>query len=255
MKLAILAALFFITAALYASVGFGGGSTYTALLYMAGTPILLIPVISLACNILVVSGNTVNYWRDGLFKIAKFIPLIMLSIPAAWLGGRLVISETVFIGLLWVALLLSGLRLLVSKSRSDENDIREVPLWQSVAMGGAIGFYSGLVGIGGGIFLAPLLYFTRWGRAREIAAACSLFILVNSISGLAGQMTKLGSLDMLGGVWAYWPVLPAVLIGGLIGNRFAALKISELWLKRLTALLILFVSARLCLDWISLITA
>ncbi len=255
MKLTILAVLFFITAALYASVGFGGGSTYTALLIVAGTPILLVPVVSLACNILVVSGNTVNYWRDGLYKSNKYIPLILLSIPMAWLGGRLDISETVFIGLLWIALCLAGLKLLMSKPQTDISKIQNVPIWQSAFMGGAIGFYSGLVGIGGGIFLAPLLYFTRWGRARDIAAACSLFILVNSIAGLAGQMTKLESLDMLGDVWAYWPVLPAVFIGGLLGNRFAALKISEIWLKRLTALLILAVAARLALRWLNLVTA
>ncbi len=255
MKLAILAGLFFITAALYASVGFGGGSTYTALLVMAGTPILLIPVISLACNILVVSGNSVNYWRDGLFKTDKFIPLIILSIPMAWLGGRLNISETVFIGLLCIALLLAGLRLLLSKPKIDAAEIRNVPLWQSVIIGGAIGFYAGLVGIGGGIFLAPILYFTRWGSAREIAAACSLFILVNSISGLTGQLMKLGDLGALEQIWPYWPVLPAVFVGGLLGNRFAALKISETWLKRLTALLILCVAMRLALRWISLLTA
>jgi len=255
MNLGWLAALFFMTAALYASVGFGGGSTYTALLIMAGTPRLLVPVISLACNILVVSGNTTNYWRDGLYKTGKYIPLIILSIPMAWLGGWLNISETLFIGLLWVALLLAGLRLLLSKPQTEVTEIRKMPFWQSAIIGGFIGLYSGLAGIGGGIFLAPILYFTRWGRAREIAAACSLFILVNSISGLAGQLTKLTDLDMLGQVWTYWPVLPAVLIGGFIGNRFAALKISELWLKRLTAILILSAALRLGFEWVLLITA
>lgn len=255
MKLAFLAALFFVTAALYASVGFGGGSTYTALLIMAGTPRLLVPVISLACNILVVSGNTANYWRDGLYEYKKFVPLIILSIPMAWIGGRLHISQALFIGLLWVALLLAGLRLLLSRPQTETPEIRKTPVWQSAIIGGAIGLYSGLVGIGGGIFLAPILYFTRWGRAREIAAACSLFILVNSIAGLAGHLTKLDGLDMLGQVRAYWPVLPAVLIGGVLGNRFAALKISELWLKRLTAILILSVALRLAVEWVLLITA
>lgn len=251
-----LAGLFFVTALLYASVGFGGGSTYTALLVLSGTEYYLIPVIALSCNILVVSGNTIRYARAGLLEIGKIWPLIILSIPAAWLGGRLNTSETIFIGLLWVALALAGMRLVFSsESQSDPDTQQNVPIWKSALIGGGIGFYSGLVGIGGGIFLAPLLHALRWGTARTIAATCSLFILVNSLSGLWGQLSKLDALSRLSEAVSFWPLLPAVLLGGFIGNHWGVFRLSERWLKRLTGILILVVAIRLALRWIGLISA
>jgi uncharacterized membrane protein YfcA len=256
MKLiAALAVLFFIAAALYASVGFGGGSTYTALLIVFGVDYRLVPIIALACNIAVVSGNTLRYGRAGHIDWRRIAPLIALSIPAAWYGARLGISEALFIGLLWIALALAGTRLLLFTPRADTQfKSRETPFWLSLITGAGIGFYSGLVGIGGGIFLAPLLYGLRWGSARQIAAACSVFILVNSLSGLLGQMQKLSSLNLTHQALAFWPVLPAVIIGGFIGNHMGVFRLSELWLKRLTGVLILSVALRLAFKWITLIS-
>lgn len=253
MKLA-LAATFFATALLYASVGFGGGSTYTALLVVTGTPYYLIPVIALTCNILVVSGNVWRYGREGLINISKIWPLIFLSVPAAWIGGRLNVSETVFIGLLWVALAVAGTRLLFTPSpQTSGTPIRNLPIWQTALIGGGIGFYSGLVGIGGGIFLAPVLHALKWDTSRNIAAKCSLFILVNSLSGLWGQMTKLGALDRYTEALPYWPVIPAVLIGGFIGNHWGVFKLSDTVLKRVTGILILIVAIRLALRWFGMV--
>ena len=254
MKITLLAGLFCITALLYASAGFGGGSSYTALLIISGTDYHLVPIIALACNILVVSGNTVRYGREGLIAWRRIWPLICLSIPAAWIGGRIDVPQHIFIGLLAAALFIAGIRLLVS--RQDNLAItqpRDTPIWLSAIMGGAIGFYSGLVGIGGGIFLAPILHFLRWGSAKHIAATCSLFILVNSISGIGGQFTKLNNLSLASDAAAFWPLLPAVFIGGFIGNHLGVFKISELWLKRITGFLILAVAIRLTLRWLSLI--
>ncbi len=260
MKL-ILAGLFFVTALLYASVGFGGGSTYTALLAVSGTDYILIPILSLACNILVVTGNSLRYLRQKLIEFPRILPLIMLSIPAAWLGGRLQISEILFIGLLCIALFLAAIRLLIFSPKTAifdafmvNNTASKGELIRNALIGGMIGFYSGLVGIGGGIFLAPILHFIRWGSAKAIAAACSLFILVNSISGLLGQAAKLGDLDRLAAAAAYWPLFPAVLLGGFIGNYMGVFKISDRWLKRLTGLLILIVAIRLALRWIGLVS-
>ena len=257
MKL-ILAALFFITAALYASVGFGGGSTYTALLAVSGTDYILIPILSLACNIVVVSGNTLRYGREKLIDYPRIWPLIILSIPAAWLGGRLQISETLFLGLLCAALFLAGVRLIfVSKNAilapfMVNKILSKGVLARNALIGGIIGFISGLVGIGGGIFLAPVLHFLKWGSAKAIAAACSLFILVNSVSGLLGQATKLGDVSRLSDAVEYWPLIPAVLLGGFIGNYMGVFKISDMWLKRLTGLLIIIVAIRLSFRWASL---
>lgn len=253
MKLALLASLFALTALLYASVGFGGGSTYTALLIASGVDYRVVPLVALACNILVVSGNSLRYFREKLIPWGKLWPLLMFSVPSAWLGGRLEISEALFIGLLWIALLISGTRLLLENSPDESLNTKLTPLWVSAMIGGGIGFYSGLVGIGGGIFLAPVLHFLRWGKSKMIAATCSLFILVNSISGLTGQWSKLSNTTCLGEALSYWPLLPAVLIGGFIGSYLGVFKFSQSLVKRLTGGLILLVAIRLAFRWFQLI--
>lgn len=256
--------LFFLTALLYASVGFGGGSTYNAVLIMSGADRAVLPLVALACNIVVVSANVVRYWRANILTFERYIPLIILSVPMAWLGGSLPISQKLFIGLLAMALLFAGARLLWHSLANptlanpkvpstdfsiDDNRLGSVP---TALIGGGVGFYAGLVGIGGGIFLAPILYFARWGSAKAIAAACSFFILVNSASGMAGQYSKLSDQGQLEAAYAYWPLLPAVFLGGLIGNYLGVFKIPEVWIKRLTAILILYVALQLCLEWFTL---
>ncbi len=247
-----LAIAFFITALLYASVGFGGGSTYTALLAVTGTPYTLIPVVSLACNIAVVSGNSWRYSRAGLVRWRRLVPILALSIPAAWLGGRTSVSETLFIGMLWIALLIAGLRLIFAKKAEDQ-DVRATNKWVNSGLGAGIGFYSGLIGIGGGIFLAPILHGLRWGRAREIAAASSVFILVNSLAGLGGQLQKIESSDIQSDLLPYLPLLLSVIIGGWIGNRLSLNWLSPNMLRRLTGVLVLAVSIRLAIRWVGMI--
>jgi len=249
-----LIALFFLTAALYASVGFGGGSTYNALLVMSGTDTVIMPLIALACNIVVVSGNVFRYWRAKILEFKRYWPLVILSVPMAWLGGSIPISQKLFIGLLAVALMFAGARLLWNSFRRVEEITGESRLGTipTALIGGGVGFYAGLVGIGGGIFLAPILYFARWGSAKAIAAACSFFILVNSLSGMAGQYSKLSDMGQVEAAYAYWPLLPAVFVGGLIGNYLGVFKIPEIWVKRLTAVLILYVALRLTLKWFSI---
>ncbi len=254
MKLGLIV-LFFVTAALYASVGFGGGSTYNALLVMSGTDTLIMPLIALACNIVVVSGNVFRYWQAKILDFKRYVPLVVLSVPMAWLGGSLPISQKLFIGLLALALLFAGVRLLWNsflKKQDISTGTMRLGAVSTALIGGGVGFYAGLVGIGGGIFLAPILYFARWGSAKAIAAACSFFILVNSIAGMAGQYSKLSDIGQVEAAYAYWPLLPAVFIGGLIGNYLGVFKIPEIWIKRLTAILILYVALRLTLKWFSI---
>lgn len=248
--MSVLAGLFALTALLYASVGFGGGSTYNALLVLHGTDYRVLPAIALLCNIIVVAGGTWRFARAGHFGFRRVLPWIAVSIPAAWLGGRLPISEAVFVGALGGSLLIAGVRLAAERGAAIEAAaVRERPPAVAFAVGGGIGFLSGLVGIGGGIFLAPVLYLLRWGTPREIAGTCSLFILVNSLSGLAGQLTKLGDLGAMTLAWDYWALFPAVLIGGQIGSRLASARIPPVLIKRLTALLILYVAVRLLWRW------
>lgn len=249
--------LFLFTALAYASVGFGGGSTYSSLLILYGVDYRVLPTVTLACNIIVVSGGVWRFSRAGHISLSRCAPFLLASIPAAWLGGRLPISETAFTGLLGVALLISGGRLALTAATPFDLETEELESRTSwpiaVCVGGAIGLLSGLVGIGGGIFLAPVLYFLRWGSPRAIAGACSLFILANSLSGLVGQATKLHSLESLEPALAYWPLVPAVLIGGQVGSWLASKRLPALFVKRLTAALILYVAARLLYRLVGLV--
>ena len=250
----MLAALFALTALLYAMVGFGGGSTYNALLVLNGTDFRILPAIALACNIIVVAGGVWRFGRAGHIDWRRVWPWLVASVPAAWLGGRLPVSETVFVGALGGALLVAGLQLIFERRPTIEaGEERRIGWPVTLAAGGGLGFLAGLVGIGGGIFLAPLLYWMRWGGPRAIAGAASLFILVNSLSGLAGQLTKLSDLGAAGAVLDHWPLLLAVLVGGQIGSRLGAQRLPPLLVKRMTALLILYVAARLLWRWTAML--
>ena len=240
----LLAILFLVTATLYSSVGFGGGSTYLALLLIWGLPYFIFPVIALSCNIIVVSGNCFNYIRTGNLNLRLLIPYLIGSIPLAYIGGSLPIEKQLFEILLLLALAVAGTLLLFNfKSYDDkETSYRKIPILVSIFIGGALGFISGVVGIGGGIFLSPILFLVRAGRPKQIVTTASLFILINSISGIIGQLSKNA---VLAEVPNYWYLLAAVLIGGQIGN-FLNLKIFPTWILALvTAFLVLFVSIRM----------
>ena len=188
----ILSILFFVTAILYSSVGFGGGSTYLALLFIWGIPYYIFPVIALCCNIIVVSGNCFNYIRAGNLNLKLLIPYLIGSIPLAFIGGSLPIEKKLFEILLFSVLAIAGILLLFNfKSYDDkEASYKKIPIVISILIGGVLGFVSGVVGIGGGIFLSPILFLIRAGRPKHIITTASLFILINSLSGIIGQLTK-----------------------------------------------------------------
>ena len=245
-----LAVLFGLTAALYASVGFGGGSTYIALLALADLDYRALPIIALMCNIIVVAGGAFRFQSRALIEWQKIWPILLLSVPAAWLGGRIVIAQDSFMILLGLSLAAAGILLMIEPFIKRAGSGAGSGQWTShrsfaPAIGTAIGFLSGMVGIGGGIFLAPILLLTRWSDSRRIAATASVFILVNSIAGLGGQLMKSGM--GIGGeaVLAYWPLFLGVLLGGQIGSILASKALPEIWIRRLTALLILYVAMRL----------
>lgn len=250
----VLIILFFATAVLYASVGFGGGSTYNALLVLSGADYRILPAIALLCNIIVVAGGSWRFSRAGHLQLSRLVPFVAASIPAAWIGGRIPVSETLFIGALGFSLLAAGLHLIFDRAREESSEPKNTSWPIAAAIGAGLGFLSGLVGIGGGIFLAPILYFLHWGKAKQIAAACSFFILVNSLSGLTGQFMKLNDTGLLSLMADYWMLFPVVLIGGQIGSQLANTGLSSLTIKRLTAVLILYVSIRLIWRWVVLIT-
>ena len=242
--MALLAILFLVTAILYSSVGFGGGSTYLALLLIWGVPYFIFPVIALSCNIIVVSGNCFNYIRAGNLNLKLLIPYLIGSIPLTYIGGSLPIEKKLFEILLFLVLATAGILLLFNfKSYDDrEESYRKIPASISIVIGGILGFISGVVGIGGGIFLSPILFLIKAGKPKHIVTTASLFILINSISGIIGQLTKN---DVLTEIPNYWYLIVAVLIGGQIGN-FLNLKIFPVRILALfTASLVLFVAFRM----------
>ncbi len=251
MPLLILAGLFFLAAVAYASVGFGGGSSYNALLILSGMDYRLVPAIALSCNILVVSGGVFHYSRAGFLSINKLIPFIALSVPMAWLGGHLLVSEQVFIVLLGFSLLLAAAQMLLKPDSTARMKNYQTPHYWLIAapVGGLIGLLAGITGIGGGIVLAPVIYFLRLVPARTVAGITSGFILVNSIAGLAGQMMKAGDYSPMQGWLEAWPLFVVVVIGGQIGSRMGAYHLPETWIKRLTAILMLYVAIRLIWRW------
>ena len=240
----ILSILFFVTAILYSSVGFGGGSTYLALLLIWQIPYYIFPVIALCCNIIVVSGNCFNYTKAGNLNFKLLLPYLIGSIPLSFIGGSLTIEKKVFEILLFLVLTIAGFLLLLKfKSYDDEEEAyKNIPKFISIIIGAILGFVSGIVGIGGGIFLSPILFLIKAGKPKHIVTAASLFILINSIFGISGQLTK--SLIFVE-IQNYWFLFLAVLIGGQIGN-FLNLKIfPPRILALVTAGLVIFVAARI----------
>ena len=225
-----LIAAFFITALLYASVGFGGGSTYAALLALSGLDYRLLPVLALACNIVVVAGSSVRFARAEVTPWRGALLLTALAAPAAFLGGLTPIDEATFMLLLGASLVLTGITMLMPTA--DGSDAMPMQ-------------FARLVGIGGGIFLAPLLHLTRWNNARAVAATASFFILVNSLFGLAGQLIKSGSGVLSGAVAGGFALLISVAIGGQIGSLLAVRVLPLRWIRWLTAALVTIVGARL----------
>ncbi len=234
---------FFLVALTYSMAGFAGGSSYLAILVLAGLPFRQIPPTALLCNLIVSISAFFHFRRGGHFDLKKVLPFVVFSIPMAYAGGRMRISKELFCFLLGGALLIAGTRLFVAdKAFGEVRKVSPKTRWLvGLPTGAALGFLSGLVGIGGGIFLSPLLLFWKWANPKEAAAAASFFILVNSLSGLLGQLEKtafgVSPLFLFLGV--------AVLIGGQLGACLGSYRLPKFFLQRVSAALILYAAFRL----------
>ena len=187
---------FLIIAFVYASVGFGGGSSYLAILALYALPFKEIRLIALLCNIIVVTGGTIIFIRNKQTDWKKIIPVVLISVPLAFAGARLKISQDTFFIILGCSLLVAAILLWIKTKPTMAETVNPDGKYHYIQdgfLGGAIGFLSGMVGIGGGIFLSPLLNLLKWDTAKKIAATASVFILANSISGIAGQLSSLPS--------------------------------------------------------------
>lgn len=238
---------FFVIAFVYASVGFGGGSSYLALLSAYALPFPEMRLTALICNIIVVTGGTVIFIQKKQVDFKKMLPLVLVSVPMAYLGATMKISEKTFFILLGCSLILAAILLWVKTKNATEEAHAKSNIAKDGVLGGSIGFLSGMVGIGGGIFLSPLLNLINWDTARKIAATASVFILANSIAGIAGQLTQLPT-----GINYTRIILlcVAVLVGGQLGSRMGAGKFNLLMIRRVTAILVLVAGVNVLLKYL-----
>ena len=240
----ILTIFFFITAILYSSIGFGGGSNNIALMLIWDVPFYIFPIIALICNIIVVTGNSINFFRTKNINLNLLTPYLIGSVPFAFIGASISINKSIFEILLFFILFIAGSFLLLESKyfNNDEIIIKKVSKVISIFIGSIIGFMSGLIGIGGGIFLSPILFLLKAGYPKHITSSASLFILINSIFGVAGQLTK----DLVFNEFLnYWPLFLTVLIGGQIGSFLNIKFLSNKILALMTSLLVIFVAIRM----------
>jgi uncharacterized membrane protein YfcA len=236
----ILTAGVFAVALLYSSVGHAGASGYIAVMSLLSLAPAEIKPIALALNILVASIGTWQFWRAGHFAWQLFWPFALLSVPFAFVGGYLNLPTHLFKILVGIVLLLSAIQFLLRPP--GEGEPRQPPRLVAVGVGGVLGLLSGLTGTGGGIFLTPLLILMRWARTKSAAAVSAPFILLNSASGLAGNISATKSLPPF-----VWALVIAAVTGGSIGSWFGSRRFPQMTIKRLLAVVLTIAGFKLIL--------
>lgn len=241
MTTGVLSLLFFIIAALYAAVGGGGGSGYLALMSLVGLPPEVMKPTALTLNVLVAGIGSWKYIRAGHFSARLFWPIAAMSIPLAFLGGRLNLPVNVYRPMVGVVLLYAAFRLWWgTQSNVAKPRLSSLPMWAALLIGAVIGLFSGLLGIGGGIFLGPLLLLGGWSGTRQTMGITAAFVLVNSLSGLLGHLSTVSTLPSSILLW-----LLAVGIGGWLGAEYGSRRLDPRLLRRLLALVLVFGSMRM----------
>jgi uncharacterized protein len=236
--------IFFGGALLYSIAGFGGASFYLAILTLSHVPLDQVAVIALVCNIMVVSTSSHSYVRGGHLPWHTVWPFLIASVPCAWVGGLIHLPAPVYKLLLGFVLVISGVAVFIQARPLDRRPIRNMSRPVAIWIGAGLGLLSGITGIGGGVFLTPILTFYRWGPAKEIAAACALFVLLNSLSGLAARVD--------GDIWTvagrFWPLFIAVWAGGSLGGHLGALRFQQMTVRQVSSGVICFSGLRLLLS-------
>lgn len=242
LDLTFLSFLIFIGAILYSSVGHGGASAYLAVMALYGLAPEEMKPIALVLNILVSSIGAWKYLKVGYFSWSIFLPIVIAAIPFSFLGGYVTAPSNVYKIITGVILLFAAIRLMIHKENSDQV-LKKMPLYLAMICGAVIGFLSGLIGVGGGIFLSPLLIFTGWASTKTTSGISAMFILVNSVSGILGHFTS-NSLQLPTYIW-----LLAVLaiIGGFIGSHIGSKGAKNLFILRLLAVVLVIAGVKLIL--------
>ena len=235
-----IAFLFVVGAALYASVGHGGASSYLAVMGLFSLSPEVMKPTALALNIIVAAVATAKFYRAGLFKWELFWPFAVVSVPAAFVGGATALSARSYKILVGVVLLYAAVWLFRSSLRSTTKAPHRPPLWAAIISGLVIGFLSGITGVGGGIFLSPLLLYMGWSETRATSAVAAPFILVNSIAGLFGHLSSVAQLPSNIPVWG-----AAVLVGGWIGATYGSRRAPTPVLRQLLSLVLIVAGVKL----------
>jgi uncharacterized protein len=232
--------LFFIVAFLYSSVGHGGASGYLALFALFGIATPAIAPVALTLNIIVAGTSFWQFRRGGYFSWSMLWPFVATSIPAAFIGGFIPVPQSLFSFILGVALLLAAARIFFLTTPQKLEATRNVPLSWSLLLGGGLGALSGMIGIGGGVFLSPIVLLARWADVQKTAALSSAFIVLNSLSGLAGHLSRShGDMEGLA------PLVGAVLLGGAVGSHMGAFAFQPRILQGVLGLVLLVAGAKL----------
>lgn len=239
----LIAALIFIVAALYSSVGHGGASGYLAVLSLFAFAPSFMSTTALILNVLVAGVGMIHFIRAGHFSIRNAWPFVLLSVPSAFLGGYLKVSEKVYFLLLAVVLLFAAYRMFTSaKGTATDESTKRPSRSVAIAGGAGIGLLSGVVGVGGGIFLSPIMIFLRWATTKQTAAISAFFIVVNSLAGLGGRAVR-GGLEL----GTIWPLVLGAFAGGFLGSYMGSTRLSGAFLRKLLALVLLIASFKLIL--------
>lgn len=236
----IIAILFFVGAALYASVGHGGASSYLAVMGLFSLAPDVMKPTALALNILVASVATFKFYRAGLFSWRLFWPFAVASIPAAFVGGAVMLPARWYKIVVGVVLLYAAVWMFRSAMRPISKETHSPPLWAALIAGVAIGFLSGLTGVGGGIFLSPLLLSMGWAETRATSGVAAPFILVNSVAGLLGHFASVSQLPPNVPVWG-----AAALIGGWIGASYGSKRAPVPVVRQLLSLVLVVAGVKL----------
>lgn len=218
-----------LVAFLYASVGHGGASGYLTLMALWSFPVSVMKPTALVLNLFVAAASFLLYARKGHFNKRLFLAFAVASVPMAFLGGTIEVEAGLYKKILAVLLVFAILRMLGVFGRSDVA-VREVPLWHGLAVGAAIGFFSGLIGIGGGIILTPVILLMGWGGMKEAAGVSAAFIWVNSASGLAGHLSRGITIDPQA-----WLLVSIAIVGGGLGALMGSTRFSNVLLTRMLA--------------------
>jgi uncharacterized membrane protein YfcA len=240
----LVSVLLFVVATLYSSVGHGGATGYLAVLSFFAVPPGQMAGTALMLNVLVAGMASMAFVRARHLVGRLLWPFVFVSVPAAFLGGYLRITDRVYFVLLAVALMAAAFRLGLAPLKSTHEPTRALPVVAALPLGGAIGLFSGMIGIGGGVLLSPILILARWATAKQSAAVAAIFIVANSLAGLGGRAVR-GTLDVMPVVFP----LMAAFAGGLLGSHLGANKFSGVALRRVLAVVLVLAAVKLLWQW------